>query len=61
MTEGDIKRKLEQAIQLNSELPDLELKAAQGGTPHDIWKSISSFSHRQGGGACPEGLYSQFV
>ena len=50
MIEAEIKQKLEQAIQINSELPDLELKAATSAVPKEIWRSISAFSHRRGGG-----------
>ena len=50
INEAEIKRKLEYAIQINSELPELELKTASNNVPRDIWKSISAFSHRHGGG-----------
>ncbi len=45
-----IKQKLQQAILINSELPDLELKQARNQVPDGIWKSISAFSQIEGGG-----------
>ncbi len=50
MTESEIRKKLEYAIQINSELPELELKTATNNIPNNIWRSISAFSHRRGGG-----------
>ncbi|MCC6758817.1 MAG: putative DNA binding domain-containing protein [Candidatus Omnitrophica bacterium] len=51
MNEQEIKQKLEFALQINSELPELELKTASNNIPKDIWRSISAMSHRKGGGA----------
>ena len=51
MNEQQIKEKLEFALQINSELPELELKTASNNVPKDIWRSISAMSHRRGGGA----------
>lgn len=52
----EIKNKLAYAIQINSELPELELKAARNNVPKDIWKSISAFSQRRGGGGIVFGV-----
>lgn len=50
MTEQEIKQKLKLALQINSELPELEFKTASNNIPKDIWRSISAMSHRRGGG-----------
>jgi len=56
MTEQQIKEKLTFALQINSELPELELKSATSNVPKDIWRSISAMSHRRGGGAIVFGV-----
>ena len=56
MTEQQILEKLNYALKISSELPELELKTASNNLPNDIWKSISAMSHRQGGGAIVFGV-----
>lgn len=56
MNEQEIKQKLEFALQINSELPELELKTASNNIPKDIWRSISAMSHRRSGGAIVFGV-----
>ncbi len=50
MNETEVLKRLEHAKQIDSELPDLELKTASNNIPNDVWKSISAFSHHRGGG-----------
>ena len=38
------------ALKLSSETNNIEFKDARGGFPKDTWKTVSSFSHRPGGG-----------
>jgi ATP-dependent DNA helicase RecG len=56
MTELELKSKLRLALNINSELPDLELKTATNAVPNEIWRSISAMSHRRGGGAIVFGI-----
>lgn len=60
MTESEIKKKLDYAIQINSELPELELKTATKNIPNDIWRSISAFAHRRGGGTIVFGIRQNY-
>lgn len=50
MTEDQVKEIVIRALKLSSETSNVEFKDARGGFPKDIWKTISSFSHRPGGG-----------
>ena len=54
MNEEEIKKKIDFAVQLNSELPELEFKK---GLPNDIWRSISAMGHRKGGGLVVFGIH----
>lgn len=56
MTEQEVKKKIEYALKINSELGDLEFKTARDGIPREIWKSISAFSHNRGGGIIVFGI-----
>jgi len=49
-TEDKIIRLIDSAIADKSETTDVEFKDARGGLPGDTWRTISSFSHKPGGG-----------
>lgn len=50
MNKQEIVKLIIEAEKHGSELPNLELKDARGGIPKDVWKIISAFSHKPGGG-----------
>jgi len=50
MTEKDILEQIEYGLRIASELSDLEFKTSTQNIPNDIWKTISAFSNRRGGG-----------
>lgn len=50
MKDSEIIEKIEYGIKIKSELHDLEFKTAKSNIPNQIWKSISSFANRRGGG-----------
>ncbi len=50
MTEEEILEKIKYGIEIASELSDLEFKTATNNVPSDIWRTISAFSNRRGGG-----------
>jgi len=58
MTENEILKKIKTGLALASELPELEFKTARTSPPNDIWKSISAFSNRRGGGVIVFGVDS---
>lgn len=50
MKAEEIIKKLKYALDISSELPDLELKTARSNIPNEIWRTISAFANRKGGG-----------
>lgn len=50
MTQEEILKKIKYGLQISSELSDLEFKTATSSIPNDIWRSISAFANRRGGG-----------
>lgn len=50
MTNQQIIEKIKYGLTLASELSDLEFKTARNNIPNDIWKTISAFANRRGGG-----------
>ncbi|OGI64511.1 hypothetical protein A3H53_00675 [Candidatus Nomurabacteria bacterium RIFCSPLOWO2_02_FULL_40_10] len=50
MTKEEIVKKIKYGLELSSELPDLEFKTARQNVPNDIWRTISAFANRKGGG-----------
>ena len=50
MTDQEIIKKVKYGFTLSSELPDLEFKTAKSNVPNDIWRTISAFANRKGGG-----------
>src|SRR3989344_4466091 len=50
MTEQQIIDKIKYGLTLASELSDLEFKTARSNVPNDIWRTISAFANRKGGG-----------
>lgn len=50
MTDQQVVEKIKYGLTLATELPDLEFKTARNNVPNDIWKTISAFANRRGGG-----------
>lgn len=50
MTNDEIITKIKYGLSISSELSDLEFKTAKNTIPNDIWRTISAFSNRRGGG-----------
>lgn len=50
MTKEEIIKKIRYGLEIASELPDLEFKTSTKNIPNDIWRTISSFANRRGGG-----------
>lgn len=50
MTKDEILKKIKYGLEISSELPDLEFKTATSSVPNDIWRTISAFANRRGGG-----------
>lgn len=50
MTNDEIIAKIKYGLSISSELSDLEFKTAKSTIPNDIWRTISAFSNRRGGG-----------
>jgi ATP-dependent DNA helicase RecG len=50
MTDQEIIKKMKYGLTLSSELSDLEFKTAKSNIPNDIWRTISAFANRRGGG-----------
>lgn len=50
MTKEEILKKIKYGLEISSELPDLEFKTAMSDIPNDIWRTISAFANRRGGG-----------
>ena len=50
MTDQQIIEKIKYGFALATELPDLEFKTARNNIPNDIWRTISAFANRRGGG-----------
>jgi len=56
MDKQEIQKLIEEAIKLKTETNNVEFKDARGGLPKSTWKSISSFSHKPGGGIIVFGI-----
>src|SRR3989344_3387033 len=56
MTDEQIIEKIKQGLTISSELQDLEFKTSRTNVPNDIWKSISAFANRRGGGLIVFGI-----
>ena len=50
MTQEEIIQKIKYGLEIASELSDLEFKTSAHNIPNDIWRAISAFSNRRGGG-----------
>jgi ATP-dependent DNA helicase RecG len=50
MDKKDVEKLVEEAFDYQSETSNVEFKDARGGLPKGIWKSVSAFSHKPGGG-----------
>jgi ATP-dependent DNA helicase RecG len=50
MTDEEIVKKIKYGLEIKSELSDLEFKQSSKSIPNDIWRTISAFSNRRGGG-----------
>lgn len=50
LSKKEIVKKVKYALSISSELPELEFKTAKTELPRNIWKSISAFANRRGGG-----------
>jgi ATP-dependent DNA helicase RecG len=56
MTPAELRKLVEEIKQRQSELDDVEVKTAEGGTPKRIYESLSAFANRSGGGVVVFGL-----
>ena len=56
MTDTEIISLIDKARKYRSETHNIEFKDARGGIPGDLWRPISSFSHRPGGGVIVFGI-----
>ena len=56
MTREELLQLIAEVQQLQSELDDVEVKAAQGGTPQRLYEPISAFANQPGGGVILFGL-----
>ena len=56
MTPAELRKLVEEIQQRQSELDDVEVKAAKGGTPKRIYEPLSAFANRTGGGVVVFGL-----
>lgn len=56
MTKEEVIEKIKYGIEIASELSDLEFKKASDSIPNDIWRTISAFSNRRGGGLVVFGI-----
>ncbi|MFH1891242.1 MAG: ATP-binding protein [Candidatus Zixiibacteriota bacterium] len=56
MTPAELRKLVEEIQQRQSELDDVEVKTAKGGTPKRIYESLSAFANRPGGGVVVFGL-----
>jgi ATP-dependent DNA helicase RecG len=56
MTLEELRRLVEEIRQRQSELDNVEVKAAKGGTPKRLYESLSAFANRPGGGVVVFGL-----
>lgn len=50
MTKEEVIDKINYGLEIESELPDLEFKTSTSNIPSDIWRTISAFANRRGGG-----------
>ena len=56
MSARETERLINEALELSSETNSVEFKDARGGFPRDIWKTVSSFSQKPGGGCIVFGV-----
>ena len=56
MTPEELRKLVEEIQQRQSELENVEVKTAKGGTPKRLYESLSAFANRPGGGAIVFGL-----
>ncbi len=56
MLTDELKRLVEDVMDLRCELNTIELKKAEGGTPHRLYDTLSSFSNQAGGGVIIFGI-----
>lgn len=56
MDKQEIQKLIEEAIWYKTETNSVEFKDSRGGLPKSVWKTISSFSHKPGGGIVVFGI-----
>lgn len=59
MTKDEIIKKIKYGLEISSELSDLEFKTSTSNVPNDIWRTISAFANRRGGGLVVFGVDQQ--
>ncbi|MFN3331723.1 MAG: ATP-binding protein [Caldilinea sp.] len=59
LTQTELLELIEEVQHLNSELDDVEVKKAQGGTPQRLYEVFSAFANRPGGGILLLGIDEQ--
>ena len=61
MTIDDLTKIIAEVQNLQSELDDVEVKAALHGTPQRLFETLSVFSNRTGGGVLDRNRLTQYV
>lgn len=56
MDKKEVKQLITEAIEQNSETKLVEFKDGRGGLPRDVWKTVSAFGHKPGGGIIAFGV-----
>lgn len=56
MDKQEVQKLVEESIKHKTETNSVEFKDARGGLPKSVWKSISAFSHKPGGGIIVFGI-----
>ena len=56
MTRDELRKLVEEVQQRRSELDNVEVKTARGGTPRRLYEPLSAFANRTGGGVLLCGL-----
>ena len=61
LTPTELRELIEEVQHLHSELDDVEVKTAQGGTPQRLYEVLSAFANRPGGGLLLLGIFKRDI